>query len=136
MPVADDVTGGIPSLQLQNSSTTATLGYCIDIGSGGCAPRDLTAFKNGHLQFDARLESPLVTSISINLFPSLTVQIPIASLNQTTFVHQSIALTPDLFGTNGPPVNQVNVFKISITASAASNGQLMLTLNDIKWTSN
>ena len=58
-----------------------------------------------------------------------------ASLNQSTFVHQKIALTPDLFGTNGPGNTVVNVFRIDVTNSAPTANQPVLTFNDIKWTS-
>lgn len=129
--VVDDITGGVPSLQLTGSSSGGSFFFCIN-GLSGCNQRDLRQFKNGHLQFDIRLESPLVTEISITLFPPLTVTIPVESLNQATFVHLSIPLTPDLFGTDGPPVNQVNVFEIAITSSSATPAAV--TLNDIKWT--
>jgi len=132
--IADDITGGIPSLQLAAPAGAGFHTFCIGSGSFNmCEQRDLRAFAAGHLQFDARLESPLVTSIAIDLFPSLTVHVPIASLSTSKFLHQTIALTPDLFGTDGPPVSQVDVFKITVTASAPTPDPL-LTVNAIKWT--
>lgn len=130
--VVDDVTGGLPSLQVTAPNGSGDFGFCIGSGSTNmCAQRDLREFMNGHLEFDVRLESPAVTGISITLFPSLTVSIPVSSLSQSTFTHESIALTPDLFGSNGPQ-SVVNVFKVMVTTSATSSP--ILTFNDIKWT--
>jgi hypothetical protein len=132
--IADDVTGGIPSLQMTSSTSSGSGGLCIGgLNAASCVSRDLSEFRDGRLQFDLRLESPSVTAISVTLFPSLSVQIPVTSLNQDTFVHQSIALAPDLFGTNGPE-QVLNVFQIDVSSSSPMPNQPVVTLNDIKWT--
>jgi hypothetical protein len=134
--VVDDVTGGVPSLQITASDASASFGFCVGSQSTNqCEQRDLRAFKGGHLQFDARLESASVTGITVTLFPSLAVQIPVASLGTNRFTHVSIPLTPDLFGSNGPGVTVLNVFQIAVTNSAPAANQPVLTLNDLKWTS-
>jgi hypothetical protein len=129
------ITGGVGGRTLQVTSSLASgfAGFCIENAGGSCVSRDLSAFKNGHLQFDVRLESSTVTSVSITLFTGLTYQIPMSSLSLGQFVHLSIPLTPDLFGTNGPQ-QVLNVFQYNITNSAPSGNQVVLIMNDIKWT--
>ena len=131
--IVDDVTGGLPSLQVTAPNGSGDFGFCIGSASKNmCEQRDLREFKNGHLEFDVRLESPAVTTISITLFPSLTADIPVSSLSQSHFTHESIALTPDLFGSDGPQ-NLTDVFKVAVTTSTTSSP--ILTFNDIQWTS-
>jgi hypothetical protein len=131
--ITDTITGGLPSLQVTSSLASGFAGFCIGNANGSCVSRDLSAFKNGHLRFDVRLESPTVTAVSITLFTGLTYQIPMSSLSLGQFVHLSIPLTPDLFGTNGPQ-QVLNVFQYNITNSAPSGNQVVLIMNDIKWT--
>jgi hypothetical protein len=82
-----------------------------------------------------RLESPTVTSVSVTLFTGLVYRIPMPSLTLGQFVHQSISLAPELYGTNGPQ-QVVNVFRIDVVNSAPTANQPVLILNDIKWTQN
>ena len=133
----DTITGGVPSLSLMyyfinGTYSSGDAGFYIQGGS-----RDLSAFKNGHLQFDVQLVSPTVTSVSITLFNGVTYQIPMSSLSLGQFVHLSIPLTPDLFGTNGPQ-QLATVFRINVTNSDLSTPILKVALymNDIKWTAN
>lgn len=133
--ITDPITGGLPSGQMTSSVSLGVASFCIGDLNGFCRSRDLSAFSNGHLQFDIRLESPTVTSVSMTLFTGLTYQIPMNSLTLGQFVHISIPLTPTLFGTNGP--QQVSkVCEFEVTNSAPTGNQPVLILNDIKWTSN
>lgn len=133
--VVDDVSGGTPSLQMTCSSTaTCRLAFSTDGLTGpGPAETDMTRYKNGHLRFDLKMLVSDATAVDVTLFPSLTVAIPPASLTTSGFTAISLALTPDLFGTDGPQALDL-VFEIHPTLSTTTSNRPILVLNDVRWT--
>jgi hypothetical protein len=136
--VTDDVTGGIPSLQISSTDSLAR----VDMSS---APPlmlvdgtvRLSAYAGGSLQLDIRLEvGSDLTRLAFKGLPPLEVEIPVATLSSTTFTHVSIPFTPDLYGSDGPQdtTGGARVFSFELVTATPGQNKPLVTINDVRWT--
>jgi len=136
--VTDDVTGGVPSLQIASTDSHAR----VDMNS---APPlmlvdgvvKLSDYAGGHLALDLRLEvGSDLTRLAFKGLAPLEVEIPVATLSTTTFTHLSIPFRPDLYGTDGPQDTRggARVFSIELVTASPAQNKPLVTLNDVRWT--
>ena len=130
--VVDTVTGDLPSAYMYLGAGCTTC--MVDMYRGSAV--DMSAYQNGHLQFDLEIANPaLISSITMTLYTGITYSIPFGTLTPGQFVHMSIPLT-SLYGPTGL-VSTDHMFNLYVTPSgSAVANDVFLYVNDIKWTSN
>ena len=136
--VTDDISGGLPSLQISSSDSLAR----VDMNS---APPlmlvdglvRLSDYAGGHLQLDLRLEvGSDLTRLAFKGLAPLEVAIPVATLSTQAFTHLSIPFTPDLYGTDGPQDTRggARVLALELVTASPAQNKPLVTLNDVRWT--
>jgi hypothetical protein len=136
--VTDDITGGVPSLQISSTDSLAR----VDMSS---APPlmlvdgvvKLSSYAGGSLQLDLRLEvGSDLTRLAFKGLPPLEVEIPITTLSSTAFTHLSIPFSPDLYGSDGPEDKRggARVFSLELVTASPAQNKPLVTINDVRWT--
>ncbi|HUQ05709.1 MAG TPA: hypothetical protein VM261_24565 [Kofleriaceae bacterium] len=138
MAIADELTGGTPSLQLTCSNEGGChFGIMLDAERDPGGTTDLARFVAGHLRFDLQLLDLDATDVRVRLFDPLDVPIPADALDGS-WTAVSLALTPALYGSDGPQPGALTapapVFAIWLTPSVQQDTRPMALLNNIRWT--
>ena len=135
---ADTVTGGVPSLQM-TCSNMLTCHAQMTLAAGGQGSLELARYHDGHLCFDIQLMTADAADVEVKLFPPLSVRVPVDPNDLTHFVPVALALTPDLYGSDGPmgsmPPGPVFDIEVKLAILPTPN-QPMIQLNNVRWTAN
>jgi hypothetical protein len=140
--ITDDVTGGTPSLQMISSDTLESLGAnSVSLYANLNNLQDASAYQNGHLRFDIRLESAVSNNLSVievgttlplNSYSQYTgVQLSLSALSTSKFTHVDIPISKLYTSIN--PVRAVFIIYAGFSTKVTGVANV-LTLNDIKWT--
>lgn len=129
--VTDNVSGGTPSLQLI-SADSYTESFQFRINN----VQDCSEFNYGHLQFNMRLESTNIIGITVNasngtFTDGQNVALSVGAFNTSQFTHASIPLS-SIFSNRFSTIRCVMILKI--TRNPRINGESLVTINDVKWT--
>ncbi|MFH1230883.1 MAG: hypothetical protein V1709_05235 [Planctomycetota bacterium] len=129
--ITDTVSAGIPSLQL-SSDTFSVEWLQFEVNNA----QNCSEFRNGHLQFNMRLETTDISEIKVtasngSLTDNTYVVLSVGAFNTSQFTHASIPLK-NMLGNNFSIVEFIMMLRI--TRGSLTPDIPLVTLNDVKWT--